>query len=341
MESEAIMCTKKKLRKISILILLLIFLAGCGKNGNNEVKTIRVSHVLTEDHPTNLTLLNVFKKEVEEKSNGRLKVEIYPNGQLGSDRQAIESVSIGTLDMSVPGGPVLSGFYEPFMVYDLPYLFDTKDEAYRACDGPLKDKLSKELMEKSNIRILGIGENGFRHITTTNRKITKLEDLKGLKIRTMESPLHMATFKALGANPTPIAFNELFTALQQGTVDGQENPITIIHDSRLYEVQKYMVLDQHYYVNCPYIISEKCWESLSEEDQKIVQDATTKTVNAQRKMLNELEKKYLDTLKEGGIEVVELSEQEKQKFKDATKSVYDIYTNRFGEENVKLAKESK
>lgn len=329
---------------ISILsIVTILSLVGCGSQnsggedvGTTDVKTIRISHVLAEDHPTNTTLVDYFKPMVEENSNGKFKVEIYPNAQLGSDRQAIESVGNGSLEMSVPGGPVLSGFYEPFMVYDLPFLFDSREAAYEACDGELKDVLAERVLEKQNFRILGIGENGFRHITNNAGPITEPADLAGMKIRTMESPNHLETFKALGANATPLAFNELFTALQQGTVDGQENPIAIIYTSRIFEVQDYLTLDGHYYVNCPYIVNEDFWKGLSPEQQSVIQDAINETIKQQRKALTEQENEYLELLKEEGVTVTELTSEQRQKFIDETSVVYDWFINKYGEEAAEL-----
>lgn len=341
----------KKISIISLMVILVTLFSACGnsnktsgdantKSETTGVKTIRISHVLQEDHPTNTTLLNYFKPMVEEKSGGKIKVEIYPNAQLGSDRQAIESVINGSIEMSVPGGPVVSGFYEPYMVYDLPFLFDSREAAYAALDGELKDKISEGLLKAQNIRILGIGENGFRHITTSKKPIKTPEDLKGLKIRTMECPVHLKTFEALGANPTPIAFNELFTALQQGTVDGQENPIAIIYTSKLYEVQKYLTLDGHYYVNCPYIINENFWNSLSDEEQKIVQEAIDETVKQQRSELEKQEKEYLDLIKKIGTEVIELTPEQRDKFIEKTKPVYDWFEKTYdnGKELIDMAK---
>lgn len=326
---------------VSIIIVLSLVACSSGNDegegtGETKVKTIRISHVLAEDHPTNTTLVEYFKPMVEENSNGEFKVEIYPNAQLGSDRQAIESVGNGSLEMSVPGGPVLSGFYEPFMVYDLPFLFDSKQAAYDACDGELKDILAEKVLEKQNFRILGIGENGFRHITNNAGPIKEPADLKGLKIRTMESPNHLETFKALGANATPLAFNELFTALQQGTVDGQENPIAIIYTSRIFEVQDYLTLDGHYYVNCPYIVNEDFWKGLSPEQQTVIQDAVNETIKQQRMALQEQEDEYLELLKEEGVNITELTTEQRQKFIDQTSGVYDWFIEKYGEEASEL-----
>ncbi len=338
-------------RKLSFLLVLTMIttmiLSGCGKKeesttapaptdtGNKQEYLIRVAHVLQNDHQTNVTLEQVFKKEVEEKSGGRIKVEIYPNGQLGGDRQTIEALTLGTLEMCVPGGTVLSGFVEDFMVFDLPFLFSSKEEAFKAFDGEVGDKLNSKLEEKGIIN-LGFGENGYRHITNNTKPIITPADLNGVKIRTMENPIHMAAFKSFGANPTPISFNELFTALQQKTVDAQENPVAIISSAKFYEVQKYLSLTGHVYTNCPYLISKSFMESMPEDLQQVVRDAAKNTITTQRKALNEQESKTLEDLKAKGMIVNELTQEQKAAFVSASKSVYDEYVKQYGSELLDL-----
>ncbi len=342
---------KKRLSLVLIVLLTLgVILTGCASktetgdkgsdNGaatDDEVITIRISHVLQDTHPTNTTLVDIFKPEVEKNSNGKLKVEIYPNAQLGSDRQAIEAVSLGSLEMSVPGGPVLSGFYEPFMIFDLPFLFKDRQAAYAAMDGELAEKVGEGLLDQ-NILILGIGENGFRHITNNEGPVYTPDDLKGLKFRTMENPLHIAAFKGMGANPTPIAFGELFTALQQKTVDAQEQPIAILYTSKFNEVQKYLTLDGHVFANCPYIINKDFYEGLSPELQKVIADAVTKTVEVQRKTLAEKEAELIEELKNLGMEVNELTDEQRQLFVEASQPAYDLFIEKFGEQGEELLK---
>lgn len=336
---------KKKLCLALVLSLVLVAVftgcsgsgAGSGGDGDKDASAggekgeylIRVAHVLPADHATNMTAENVFKKEVEENSGGRIKVEIYPNSQLGGDRQTIEALNLGTLEMCIPGGTVLSGFIDDFMVLDLPFLFKSREEAFKTFDGPVGDELNKQL-EDIGIVNLGYGENGYRHVTNNRGPVTSPENLKGLKIRTMENPIHMAAFKAFGANPTPISFNELFTALQQKTVDAEENPIAIIYTSKLYEVQKYLSLTGHVYTQCPYLISKSFFDSLPEDLQKVVRDAAKDTVTAQRQMCVDQEKEYLGELKENGMIINELTDEQKQAFIDAAKPVYDDYVKQYG-----------
>lgn len=333
-------------RKLSLLMALVmiftVILSGCGQKegttapaaggteaGGKDQYLIRVAHVLQTDHQTHITLEQVFKKEVEEKSGGRIKVEIYPNGQLGGDRQTIEGLTLGTIEMCVPGGTVLSGFVEDFMVFDLPFLFKSKEDAFKAFDGELGNKLNAKLEEKGIVN-LGYGENGYRHITNNAKPIYTPADLSGMKIRTMENPIHMAAFKSFGANPTPISFNELFTALQQKTVDAQENPIAIINSAKFYEVQKYLSLTGHVYTNCPYLISKSFLESLPQDLQKVVRDAAKDTITAQRKALGEQEAKTLEALKAKGMQINELTPEQKEQFVKAAQSVYDDYVAKYG-----------
>lgn len=338
---------KRKLSLFLVLIMIVtVLISGCEKAAPptpapgtdkpaepaaKEEYIIRVAHVLQADHPTNTTLENVFKKEVEEKSGGRIKVEVYANGTLGDDRATTEALTLGTLEMCVPGGTILSGFVEDFMVFDLPFLFSSKEEAFKAFDGEVGDILNAKLEEKGIIN-LGFGENGYRHVTNNKKPITSPADLSGVKIRTMENPIHMAAFKSFGANPTPMSFNELFTALQQGTVDAQENPVAIIYTAKFYEVQKYLSLTGHVYTNCPYLISKEFLESMPADLQQIVRDAAKSTLTEQRKELGAKEKDTIEKLKAEGMQVNELTPEQKQLFVDAAKSVYTDFRAKYGNE---------
>jgi tripartite ATP-independent transporter DctP family solute receptor len=334
---------KRRLALFLVILLSLSFmLTGCGDSGEDTAGptpenpiVIRLAHVLAEDHASHITLVNTFKKDVEEKSEGRIKVEVYPNAQLGSDRQAIEAVSLGSLEMAAVGGAVLSGFVEDFMVLDLPFLFPTREAAHKALDGELGAALNEALQTQGIIN-LGTGEGGFRNITNSVRPIIKPEDLKGIKIRTMENPIHMATFKAYGANPTPMAFGELFTALQQKTVDAQENPISIIYTAKFNEVQKYLTLSGHVYGTVPLIINKDFYEGLPEDLQAIISDAAVHWVEVHRETANEQDTKYVSDLEAAGMEITKLTPEQKQAFIDAAQPVYDDFIKQYGEKGQKL-----
>lgn len=339
---------KKLLKSIYIIFIMTFILTGCSQNeqGNQDNNsnnsssdkkyTIKVAHVVAETHASHISLQEVFKKEIEEKSGGRITVEIYPNAQLGSDRQAVEAVSMGSTEMTMSAMAVMSGFEDKVTVLDLPFLFKTKEAAYSALDGELGDKIN-ELLLKQNIKNLGYAEGGFRNITNSKRPIVKPEDLEGIKIRTQENPIHIASFKAFGANPTPMAFGELFTALQQKTVDGQENPINLIYASKFQEVQKYLTLTGHVYGTACLFINNDFFNSLPEDLQEIVQKAADDTVAYQRNLCTEQDEKYLIELKKS-MEVYELTPEEKQAFIDKAQVVYDEFISKNGSELVDLAK---
>jgi tripartite ATP-independent transporter DctP family solute receptor len=206
--------------------------------------TIKIAFIGPESHGQFLELNQYFKPELEKRSNGRVVVEIYPNAQLGSDRQAIEGVSIGTLEMAAIGGSSLLPLDDRITFMDLPFLFNSSEVAYKAYDEFLTEELNK-ILAPHDITIVSSAELGFRHITNNTGPITKPDDLKNMKLRTMENPIHVKAFRLLGANPTPVAFSELYTALQQGTVDAQENPINVIATAKLHEVQQDMSLTGH------------------------------------------------------------------------------------------------
>ena len=330
--------TKRLSFVLAVVLMLSLVATGCGggsndqpASGNGEAITLRISHVLQENHPSHLSMVEVLKPEIEENSNGRIKVEIYPNAQLGSDRQAIESVSLGSLEMTMPGGAVLAGFYEEYMIFDLPFLYMNREEAFAAWDGELGDQLSEGLASQ-NMMILGFGENGLRHVTNDLRPIETPDDLRGLKIRVMENPIHLKTFESLGANPTPIAFGELFTALQQGTVDAQENPLAIINSSKFAEVQDYLSLTGHVFGNAPYLISMDFYNSLDADLQEVVRDAVKNTEQRQRQMLTEQEEADMQALIDAGMQVNELTAEQKQAFIDLVQPAYDLYIEKFGED---------
>jgi C4-dicarboxylate-binding protein DctP len=284
---------------------------------------MKIAYVVPETQSTHLAAAKFFKPYVEKHSGGRIKVELYPNGQLGGggDRQQIESVQLGTIQMCIPAVAVLSGFEQRFQVFDLPFLFANKPAAYKALDGPLGKKLDGYL-PRLGLRNLAYAENGFRMVTNNRKPITKPADLKGLKIRTMENPIHMATFRALGANPTPISFGELYTALQQKTVDAQENPIPLIYTSKFYEVQKYCSLTGHVYAATALLVNNKWFNSLPKDLQKVLQDAAVLYRTEQRKMSEKQDKQMVVALQKSGMKVNPLTPAQKKAFIAATAGVY-------------------
>jgi tripartite ATP-independent transporter DctP family solute receptor len=325
----------RKMLLIGSMAALLVCL--CVPAFGKDSYKIKVAYVVPETQSTHIAAKDVFKKYVEEKSGGRIRVELYPNGQLGGDRQAIEAVQLGTIQMTIPAVAVLSGFEPKFQVFDLPFLFRDKKAAYAALDGALGQKLNALLLP-IGLRNLAYAENGFRNITDNRGPIHKPEDLKGLKIRTMENPVHIATFKCLGANPTPMSFGELYTALQQKTVDAQENPIPLIYTTKFYEVQKYLTLSGHVYAATALLMNDKFFAGLPKDLQKIVQEGAERYRTEQRKMSDRQDREMLAQLKKAGMEINELTPAEKQVFVRATQPVYGEFGDKIGKDLVDLAR---
>ncbi|MCD6419822.1 MAG: DctP family TRAP transporter solute-binding subunit [Synergistetes bacterium] len=292
---------------------------------------LKVAYVVPVGYPHDVAMRQVFKPYVEKASGGRIKVELYPAGQLGGDSETIESLQLGSLEMCLPATAILASFEPALQILDLPYLFMTKNQAYQMLDGPKGKKLVSYL-PKHGLRSLAFAEIGFRHITNNRRPIHSPKDLRGLKIRVMRAPTYMDMFRTWGASPTPLAFSELYSALQQGVVDGEDNPVFVIKALKFYEVQKYLSLTAHTYASISVLVSEKFFKSLPKDLQKVLEDGAVKFRNAQRDICNRREKKDLEILKEKGMIVNKLTSAEKKVFAKAARGVYDRLRNKLGRE---------
>ncbi len=295
--------------------------------------TIKIAFIGPESHGQFLELNNYFKPELEKRSGGKVVVEIYPNAQLGSDRQAIEGVSIGTLEMAAIGGSSLLSLDDRITFMDLPFLFTDGEVAYRAYDEFLTDELNK-ILAPHDITIVSSAELGFRHITNNRGPITKPDDLKGMKLRTMENPIHVKAFRLLGANPTPVAFSELYTALQQGTVDAQENPINVIATAKLHEVQKYLSLTGHIYSPAMVIISTSYLEDLPADIRTALLECAKEYQRRVQKVLQSQNEELLAQIKTD-TEVNDLTAEQKKVFRDMVQPVYDDYIKAHGDALIK------
>jgi tripartite ATP-independent transporter DctP family solute receptor len=229
--------------------------------------------------------------------------------------------------MAATSSAPASGFVPDYTVFDLPYIFTSREHAYKVMDGDVGKELYAMLAEKDVIG-LGYFENGFREITNNVRPIVKPEDLKNIKIRVMESPAPIATFRALGANPTPMAWGEVFTALQQNTIDAQENPLPVIYGQRVYEVQKYLSMTDHFFAPALLMISRSTLESFSEADQKAIWEAAAEAVVYERGVSQKQAEEFLQLLKDKGIAVNE--NVDKQAFIEATLPVYAEFEKEYG-----------
>lgn len=334
----------KKILKFITIILIAFTITACGnKEKTNEISAaettktakgdviIKIGHVEPESRSTHKALLN-FKKNVEEKSKGKIGIEIYPNGSLGGDVQMTESVAMGTLQSTLPSTSVLTTYSEEFGILDMPYLFKNSESAFAALDGEVGEYFNKKLDEQG-IHCLGYAYNGPRSTTTNSGLIEKPDDLKGVKMRVMESPIFIDFYKTLGANPTPMSFTELYTGLQQGTVEAQENPPSLTFANKFYEVQKYQTIDEHVHNFLPFLINKNVYDSLDKDMQELLENEAKAFVAEQRKMeLEDNIKAIKDLETEGKLTTNVFNDDQKLEFRKALQPMYDKYKKQFGEE---------
>lgn len=333
------MFRKKLISILLVLTVVAVLATGCGGNDSNsvdnskdEVIVLKWAHVAAVSNDKHTDSAKEIAKKIEERTNGKVKIELYPASQLGNEREILEGIKLGTIEIGTLSSGALPGIFPEILVTSAPYMFPSREAAYKFFDGPMGDKLADIMLQKNGLRILAWGENGLRCFTNNVRPIEKPEDLQGLKFRTMENPAHMAMVKSLGATPTPIPFSEVYTALAQGTVDGQENPPSLIQSMRFYEVQKYMSLDYHVYDPLAFIMNEETFKSLPEDVQKVLQEEALAWKDLERKMSEEQDARDLKYMAEQGLEITELSPEQLKAFKEATKSVYDMIAEKVGKE---------
>lgn len=274
----------------------------------------------------------VFCDEVEKGTQGRFKCQHFASSALGGEREQVEAVQLGTQDLvNTSTGPV-GNFVPEVKIVDIPFLFRDYDHARKVMDGPIgQDILSK--FPSKGIIALAWTENGFRHMTNSKRDIVKPSDTAGLKMRTMENKVHMDGYRTFGILPTPMAFPELFGALQQGTVDGQENPIPVILSSKFSQVQKHLSLTGHVYSPALLLLSPRIWNKLSDADKLVFVEAAKKAGTAQRKKVNDDENNGIAQLEKDGMKVIRTVDG--NAFREALKPAYVGYAKEFGADNIK------
>ena len=279
-----------------------------------------------------------FADEFSKLTQGRYKIAIFASGSLGGEREMVESTQLGTLDLVVTSTGPVGNFVPETLITDIPFLFRDYDHARKTLDGQIGQELLAKFPAKGLVA-LAWAENGFRHLTNSKRAVNTPDDMKGLKLRTMENPVHMTAFRALGASPAPMAFTELFTALQQGTVDGQENPIPVITSSKFGQVQKNLSLTGHVYSPALILASMSMNSALSAADKKALQDAAKFGAAAMRKKVNEVESSGVAELKALGVNVV--TDIDKAKFQTALAPAYAEYAKKFGAEAIQRIRDVK
>jgi tripartite ATP-independent transporter DctP family solute receptor len=337
------------MRRVIVLALCVVFtlsiLTGCGQpkktsstgtepnsneSANNEKFVIKMGYGTAPGAPIDLGARK-FKEEVEKKSNGRIEVRLFPSAQLGSERQLIEGLQAGTIEMTpTTTGPM--GLFDPaYYVFDLPYIFKDTKSADKVLDGPIGEEMLARL-EKMGIIGLAWWENGFRQFTNNKRPIVKPQDINGMKIRSMENEVHMKFFKDLGATPIPLGFGEIYMACKSKTVDGQENPTNLIATNKFYEVQKYMTVNDWVYSPVVVLISKKVWNKLPEDLKKIVKDAALNQREFERNAGREKDKEYIETIKKGGTEVTVLTDEQKMEWRKEAEKLYPEFESKIGKD---------
>lgn len=362
------MLLKKKWLLLFVLILGVGLLTlGCGQesssdgNGNNEVNNNNGNNTNTNTDTNDNDSTDVvddgkvyeivfahvvrpttakgqaadrFAELIEERSNGRITVEVFPDSQLGSDREITEQMQSGTVHMNAPFTGVLPSFVPQFQVFDLPFLFTTREQAYDAMHGELGEELNKYL-QKQGLLGLGYWDGGFKHLTNDVRPIKMPEDMDGLSMRASQSPLIISQFQALNAGGVSIDFSELYTALQSGTVDGQENPLSNIVSRSFYEVQDYMTLSGHGYMAYPLIINLEFFNSLPDDLQQLMVEVANEVSEWQWDLAAAEEEEYIKYLREEtDIEIHELTAEAKDAFKEATAVTYEEFKKIEGSEKL-------
>ncbi len=299
----------------SVLVATLLSATALAAFAQSAVK-LTLGHGAAPGNPRHEASVK-FAEVVKAKTNGRIDIQVAHSAQLGDDAAMVTAIRTGALDITANSQGAVAAAVPEYAAYGMPFMFSTPAQAFKLLDGPLGKELADKSAEKGMV-VLGYWDNGIRHMTNSKRPITKVEDMKGLKMRTPPDAVLVDIMQALSADPQQIKFAELYVALQQGVVDGQENPLVNIHASKLYEVQKHLALTSHMFQMTPLLISKRTWDRLSEADRKVMQEAATEATALQRKLSQEADDKLLADLKSKGVQVTTV---DKAAFAKATSKV--------------------
>jgi TRAP-type transport system periplasmic protein len=302
-----------------------------------QPKILNLGFVGRQTAPEGIAV-TAMAEAVKQRTSGRVEIRLHPGGALGGDREVIEGVQIGTVEMTVASTSIFANFVPDLQVFDIPFLFRDFDHAQGVLDGPVgKEMLAK--IDARGLKGLAFGGIGFRQLTNSKRPVTGVDDVKGLKIRTQENQIHLQVWRALGALPTPMAIPEVFTALQQGVVDGQENPIGAIINNKFGQVQKYLTISNHAFTPLALVISPQAYAGLSAGDKNILSEEAMKAMALCKLEVAKVEKTGIDTLRGMGLQVVE--KVDTAKFQDLLKPTFAELSKRFGETTINRIKDHK
>ncbi|MBF6616374.1 MAG: TRAP transporter substrate-binding protein [Candidimonas sp.] len=326
--------------KIKKILTMTVIAAAFGLStfsaGAQDIKerTARFGHGMADDHPAGLAAKQ-FAQELNKATDGKMKISVIANQALGPDPQMLGALQGGIQEFYTGSALAMLGQVKELGFQDVPFLFQSEAEAHAVFDGPVGDYLNAKL-SAVGIHVLGWWENGFRHITNSRRAVNTLEDLKGLKLRTQPNPLTLDAFKALGANASPLAWSELFVALETKAFDGQENPVVLMYTQRFYEVQNHMTLSGHVYSPLIFAVSKKFWDSLSAQEQALMNTAAKNATQFQRQHTAAEVDVALQKMKEHGVAVTQFSEADLQKIRDLVPPAIEPHLAKIGPEFMNL-----
>ncbi|QHJ00637.1 DctP family TRAP transporter solute-binding subunit [Xylophilus rhododendri] len=326
------MHTPSSVRRTVLATLAAAALAVCAlpalAQDTIRERNLKFAFSLAKDHPLGVGAQK-FADLVAQKSGGRMKVALFGNAVLGSDQQNLSAVRGGTLDFASMATGLLAGIDKQFTVFDLPFLFTTPQEAWAISDGPIGTRLQAGLAERGIVG-LGIWDLGFRNMTNSKRPIARPEDLQGLKMRAIASPIYLEMFSALGANPVPMTFGEVYGALESKAIDGQDNPVGVIESAKFAEVQKYLSLTRHVYTGMPVLMSKKTWDGLNAAERKVIEEAAVEAKQEERKVAQATEKQSIDNLRKT-MQVNDVTPAETERLRQKVQPVVDKFSREIGE----------
>lgn len=308
--------------------VLSLALSGCSKNNKTDGEQRYAWALGTSSPEDTVTQIYAekFASEVKRLSHGKMKIEVYPNSTIGGDRELLESCSDGDIPFVVQNTAPQVTFMPDTAIFDLPCNFTTIEEARKAVDNPTFYRLMEDVYQKGGFKLLGYADQGFR-VMSTNKNITTVDDFKGQKIRTMENSLHMAFWKAIGANPTPMTFSEVYIGLQQGTIDAQENPYEVIVSSKLYEQQDYVVETNHLPHYISLIVSDEFYQGLTKSQQKIIDQASATAKVYAREQSDQRINQRIDLIKESGTKITTLDDKTREQIVELAQPIYQDIKN--------------
>ena len=332
--------TKTIFKSVCFTALAVTVLSTAAQAEEYPKMTLKFGHPYNVAHPLSQGAQR-FADLVKERSGGKINVQIFPDGTIGSSRDLVEAMRINVVDIALVPTTNVSSFFPKLDIFYLPFIFRDRHHAYAVSDGKVGKEMFEEMRKKIGIRTLAMYESGFRTITTRDKKIVSPNDMKGVKFRVINNPLNVATFAALGANPTPMALSEVFTGLQQGTVDGQDNPVGNVKAFGFDKVQKYITLSNHQWAGIMFLVNDRKYRNFPKSVQDLLQSTAIETQNWEREEINKVEEKLLSEMEADGMTVTRLTPEQSAAFKEKMSAVWKKYGGKIGDDLVKSVVDTK